>query len=215
MTADLRRIGERRAAARALAPALGADEAEVLARLRAEHVRFVYLLRQVEADKAERVRRLNLRGVHLVPESRRFYPNGDVGCHVIGIAGLDGGLEGLERVLSADLEGRAGEVLKRCDARRRPVRDAFRREPVHGRGARLTLDLAIQEIVERELDRLVETHRPRGASAVVMDPATGAILAIASRPRFDPNAFASSSGTSIQPTVMSAPESTCWAIIIP
>ena len=193
VTADLRRVRDRARTAAELAPRLGMTEDAVAARLRAEHVRFVYLVRQVEADRAERVRALDLRGIHLVPESKRFYPNGNVGCHAIGFAGLDGGLEGLERALWTDLDGRPGEVRKRCDARRRAVREVFRREPEHGRNAVLTLDLAIQEIVERELDRIVETHHPRGVSVVVMDPRTGAILALGSRPTFDPNAFGSSS----------------------
>jgi cell division protein FtsI (penicillin-binding protein 3) len=125
-----------------------------------------------------------------VPESRRFYPNGKLLGHILGFAGMDNeGLSGVEEAFDDLLAGGEVAYVVERDALGRHVfpTDADYLRPAHGADLTLTIDEVIQYHVERELDRLMETSHPKAAHVVVMEPRTGAILAMAVRPEFDPN----------------------------
>src|SRR5919112_1169471 len=148
---------------------------------------FVWLARKVDAERAEAVRALKLKGVYSTEEQKRRYPNGPLAAHVLGYVGLDDkGLAGVEQIYDASLKGEAGRVLLDKDGQRK----AFESEgsaPRDGRTLVLTLDQTIQHIVERELAAAVERTQAKSAAAVVLDPRTGEVLALANAPTFDPN----------------------------
>lgn len=183
--------------AAALSPILGSDEQEIFTRLdrAARCVRpryFVWIKRRITPEQAEAVERLRLPGVGLRDETRRVYPNGTLLAHVIGFVGTDGcGLEGLEARFDALLSGKPGEEFVRRDGVGRlfDVSPVSRKPAVDGLSVQLTIDMRIQRIVEEELAAACEKHRPERACAVVMDPWTGDVLAIAGWPTFDPGCF--------------------------
>ncbi len=146
-------------------------------------------MRALSADK-------RLPGVALVPESTRRYPEGPLAAAVLGYVGTDDrGLGGLEYRYDSEVRGRPVRVTLLKDAAQRPYAVRTRgggdapTEGIEGASLRLTLRAAIQHAAERELASMAAEARPRGASAVVLDPATGAVLALASWPPFDPNRF--------------------------
>lgn len=152
--------------------------------------RFVYLARQAPPDAGRRVRALNLPGIVVYKESKRYYPNKDLAAHVLGYVGIDNaGLAGLESAYDAKIRGRVGRLLLQVDSRRQAmgVREAVM--PTAGDSLELTIDRYLQHITERELRAGVEEHNAAGGTAVVMDPQTGAILALANYPTFNPNTY--------------------------
>ncbi len=177
----------------ALAAALDLTVAEVRARLDRRRP-FAWVRRQVSREAAARVRALDLPGVGFVTEHKRFYPNGPLAGHLLGFAGLDGqGLEGVERAFDAALRGDITHRAEERDARGRELLpDGLDPDAVAPEGAALvlTLDRRIQFAAERALRQAVETTGAAGAVAVVLDPATGELLAVANVPDFDPNRFA-------------------------
>jgi cell division protein FtsI (penicillin-binding protein 3) len=132
---------------------------------------------------------LNLDGIGFLKESRRFYPNKELASHLVGYVGVDGnGLSGVESTYDGQIRGKAGTVLIHTDARRH----AFSREerpPTSGATLELTVDEYIQHVVERELHQGVLENRAAGGAAIVMNPHTGEILAMANEPTFNPNAY--------------------------
>ena len=150
---------------------------------------FVYVRRQVSPDEARRVAALDLEGIGFMKENRRFYPNKDLAAHVLGYVGVDNtGLHGLEAAYDTLIKGRPGTVLIQTDARRRAF-SRVERSPTTGATLELTIDQYLQHLVERELRAGVEENRAAGGTAVVMDPRTGEILALANWPSFNPNAY--------------------------
>ena len=150
---------------------------------------FVYVRRQVTPEQARRVRALELEGIGFMKESRRFYPNKELAANVLGYVGVDSnGLDGIEAAYDSLIKGRAGTVLVQTDARRHAF-SRMEKPPTTGASLELTLDEYLQHVAERELRAGVEEFRAAGGSAIVMDPWTGEILALASYPTFNPNAF--------------------------
>jgi cell division protein FtsI (penicillin-binding protein 3) len=150
---------------------------------------FIWLVRKITPEKAEAIKKLNIRGLGFIKESKRFYPNSYLASHIIGFAGLDNtGLEGLEVYYDKYLKGEQGWAVFLRDARQKKL-DIWEKMvlPKDGYSLVLTLDEVIQYIAERELDKAYKTYHAKGASIVVMDPHTGAILALASRPTYDLN----------------------------
>ncbi|MCK5558639.1 MAG: PASTA domain-containing protein, partial [Candidatus Hydrogenedentes bacterium] len=136
--------------------------------------------------------RLNLEGLGFSPETKRSYPKGRLASHVLGFVGVDGqGLEGIELEFDEMLRGVDGWRLVERDARRRALLSLTKsiEEPSGGNTAVITIDEAIQHIVEEALDTVYITTNPNSAIAVVQDPSTGEILAMACRPDFDPNNY--------------------------
>ncbi|MEW4307423.1 stage V sporulation protein D [Rossellomorea marisflavi] len=148
--------------------------------------------RKLSYDKAKEVRDMNLKGVYLGEDSKRYYPYGSYLSHVLGFAGIDNqGLMGLELSYDEELSGEKGYVKFFSDAKgkRMPdMADDFEK-PDNGLDLKLTIDTKVQTIVERELDIAQETYNPDGIIAIAMNPKSGEILAMSSRPTFDPANF--------------------------
>ena len=141
------------------------------------------------AEVAARVAALDLEGVGFMKESRRYYPKKELAAQLLGYVGIDNvGLGGIEAAYDSVVRGRDGKVLVQTDARRRGF-SSVERTPTAGGALELTIDEQLQHIVERELRIGVSEHRADGGTAVVMDPHTGEILAMATYPTFNPNAF--------------------------
>ena len=150
---------------------------------------FAYVRRQVSPEAVRRVTALNLDGVGFIKESRRFYPNKELSAHLLGYVGVDGnGLEGLEWTYDSQIRGKPGTVLIHTDARRHAF-SRFERPPTSGSSIELTIDEYLQHIAERELHAGVVAHRAEGGTAIIMNPHTGEILAMANEPTFNPNAY--------------------------
>ena len=192
--ADPAEIEDPAETARALAPVLGQPFKELQTRLTSDKT-FVWLQRQLESRQADAISDLNLKGVGMAPESRRFYPRQELAAHVLGMVGLeDRGLEGVEHLYDDLLGGKPQLVVAQQDALGRLV---FRQEqaepPTPIFDVHLTIDEVLQYIAERELARAVERSRAKAGSVVVLDPATGEILALANQPTFDPNHYKAAS----------------------
>jgi cell division protein FtsI (penicillin-binding protein 3) len=179
-------------AARKLCDALAdcdARERQSLADRLSQRKAFAYVRRQVAPDQARRVADLNLDGVGFTKESKRFYPNKELAAHLLGWVGIDNtGLAGLESTYDAQIRGKAGTILIHTDARRHAFARA-ERPPTAGSTIELTVDEYLQHIAERELHRGVVENVAPGGSAIIMNPHTGEILALANEPTFNPNAY--------------------------
>ncbi len=177
-------------AAARLAPVLELKATELETRLQSAREakrKFMWLARQVDAAQAERVRALQLVGVHAEKETKRYYPNGALAAHVLGFVGMDDeGLAGLERVQNAALAGVAGRVALAGDGRRQAY-DSRIEEARTGRSLVLTIDQNVQYQAEQALAVAVEQAHAKSGTAIVLDPRTGEILALANAPTFDPN----------------------------
>ncbi|HEX7315846.1 MAG TPA: penicillin-binding protein [Pyrinomonadaceae bacterium] len=188
--ADPREIEDVEAAASALARVLNMDATGLGVRLKeAKSARrgFVWLARRVEDEQARAVKALKLKGVYSAEEQRRRYPNGALASHVLGFVGLDAkGLAGVEQVYDAALTGEAGKRILDADAKRRPFESAGL-DARDGQTLVLTIDQTVQYIVERELAAALERTQAKSAAAIVLEPHTGEVLALANAPSFDPN----------------------------
>ena len=150
---------------------------------------FVWVRRKVDAATAQAVRDLQLEGVGFVTENRRYYPQRELASQVIGYVGLDNtGMSGIEYAFEDDIKGRAAKMVIRTDARRRPL-GHIDKPSTDGHTVVLTIDESIQHVAERELERAVAETGSVAGMAIVMDPHTGEILALANRPTFNPNRF--------------------------
>jgi cell division protein FtsI (penicillin-binding protein 3) len=153
---------------------------------------FVYVKRRVTPAEARQVAALELDGIGFMKESKRFYPNRELGAHLLGYVGLDNvGLHGVEAAYDKVVRGKEGTLLVQTDARRKAF-SRLEQPPTAGGSLELTIDEQIQYIAERELRAGVAEHRAAGGTAVVMDPHTGEILAMASWPTFNPNLYGES-----------------------
>ena len=184
------------AVARKLGAILGVDSAEMGATIqKAKSRRFVWLARDVSQETARQVRELGIRGVGVQSYQQREYPQGELAGQLLGFVGAEGvGLEGLERQFEAELGSRDGWQRRTADPGRRPLWSAQKNyEPVQDGGhVILTIDSVIQQFAEEQLGRACEKYQAKWGSAVVMDPHTGEVLAMASWPRFAPGNFAQS-----------------------
>jgi cell division protein FtsI (penicillin-binding protein 3) len=175
-------------AAAKIAPILGVPEDELLKKLARRDTGFVYLARQVPAAKSDKLQALALPGLQFDPGNHRVYPHGWLAAQVLGSVGTDGnGLFGLEYGFNARLHGHDGVRRTVNDALGKPVAVTDPRPAVAGQGLQLTLDAKIQDKVEQVLQGVGETYRPKGATAIVMDPNDGELLAVANWPRINAN----------------------------
>ncbi|QZO13415.1 peptidoglycan D,D-transpeptidase FtsI family protein [Pseudoalteromonas piscicida] len=150
--------------------------------------RFVYLKRQVTAVVANYIRQMRLPGVHLLDESKRFYPSGEVTAHMIGVTDIDGkGIEGVERMFDSALTGTAGKRTIRKDAQGREVQVLSEEQRVEPEDVYLSIDLRIQAIAYRALKSAVLSYKATSGSAIVVDVHTGEVLALVNSPSFNPN----------------------------
>jgi cell division protein FtsI (penicillin-binding protein 3) len=171
-----------------LAPLLGEPEADVLQKIADPKKGFVYLKRKMAGQAGAKVEKLKIEGIGTMMEPKRTYPQAALASQLIGTVGTDNtGLSGLEQLFDKQLHGSDGKRRVVRDALGDPVSivDVKRSEP--GKDVKLTLDATLQERVEAVLADVGQTYRPAGATALVMDPRTGAILSLANWPRVDGN----------------------------
>ncbi|MEO8275560.1 MAG: penicillin-binding protein 2 [Thermoanaerobaculia bacterium] len=190
-----REIADAKVAARALAKVLSVD-APKLERLLDADREFVWVARKLDPPQAREVKDLRLKGIYFLEESKRYYPLRELGAHALGYVGTDNhGLSGLEAMYDKVVAGKAGRRTVLRDARQGMAIPANlpSAAPVPGNDLYLTLDAALQQIAERELSNVVERLHPKSGSVVLLDPADGSVLALASWPTFDPNRFTLSS----------------------
>ena len=151
---------------------------------------FVYVRRRASPMQAKRVAALTLDGIGFRKESKRYYPNRELAAHLLGYVGVDNaGLAGIEATYDKTVRGREGKLLVQTDARRH-VFSRLERLPTAGSSIELSIDEQLQYIAEREVRAGVEAARADGGTAVIMDPHSGEILAMASWPTFNPNDYA-------------------------
>lgn len=176
-----------------LSSVLGVDAEEIEQKID-KNVSFAYIKRRIPDDQAETLKALGLKGVYFLEESRRSYPKGSLASQIIGFAGIDNqGLNGIELQYDNTLLGNPGKFLMEYDGAGNEIPHATESyipsEP--GCNIYLTIDETIQYIVERELKKVVQEQDAGGATAVVMDVKTGAVLGMANYPDFDPNDYGS------------------------
>jgi cell division protein FtsI (penicillin-binding protein 3) len=168
----------------------GAADRDTLERRLGRRRAFVYVRRKVSLAEARRVAALGLEGIGFLTEDRRYYPNRELAAHLVGYVGIDNqGLSGIESTYDSEIAGNAGQILIHTDARRR-VFSRIDRPPTSGATVQLTIDKHLQYIVERELRAGIRTYDADAGAVVMLDPRSGEILALASEPSFNPNAFA-------------------------
>jgi len=148
--------------------------------------------RKISHEKAKEIKSLELKGVYIAEDSIRYYPNGEYLSHVLGFTGIDNqGLMGIELSYDEELRGEKGYVKFYADAKGKRMENMVDdyRPPTNGNNLYLTIDSKIQTIMEREFDIAEATYSPDGIVGIAMDPKTGEILAMASRPTFDPSKY--------------------------
>ncbi|EAX48506.1 Peptidoglycan glycosyltransferase [Thermosinus carboxydivorans Nor1] len=183
------------AVAALLAPHLGLPAAEIKERLTVNGS-FIWLKRTLEPEAANAVAALikehGLKGFDFVEENRRYYPNDSLAAHVLGFVGTDDrGLEGIEHALDKLIRGESQRQIIETDSYGTPIfKSIFALKPRQpGKSVYLTIDSTIQFIVEQSLDKAMAKTKAKGATVIVMNPRTGEILAMASRPTYNPNQF--------------------------
>ncbi len=186
---------KREETARVLAPILSMRVPDLLDRLKTDS-RFVWIRRTLEPEVSDQIvaaiSSQRLTGLHFLEESKRYYPNGELAAHVLGFVGTDDiGLEGIELTYDRMIRGETVKRLIDTDSQGQPIfQSVFSNKPVGNvTNLHLTLDASIQFIVEKTLDQVMRDRKAKGATAIIMNPRTGEILAMASRPGYDPNQF--------------------------
>jgi cell division protein FtsI (penicillin-binding protein 3) len=193
--ADPRRVREQERVADAASAAFGVDSDEILRALSDRSRRFVYIARQADPEQAAALARQKLPGVGFYPEERRVYPQGAVGSHILGYAGIDNrGLAGIEKELDPILSGRPGKATVVKDASGRLIDVVRGSDARQGQDVYLTIDHVLQARTEGVLQRLVRRWRAQSATAIVLDPRSGGVLAMANAPAFDATDFAATPG---------------------
>ncbi|CQR71299.1 Stage V sporulation protein D [Sporomusa ovata DSM 2662] len=174
-----------------LAAILALDETKLTNKLKKRQA-FTWIKRKIEPEIGHQVQMLTLPGIGLTQENRRYYPYDNLAAHVLGFNGIDSqGLDGVEMTFDSYLKGRSGSIVIEYDARGQEIPNASHRflPPVEGHNIYLTLDLVIQQIVERELDRVMKETQAKAVTIIAIDPRDGGILALANRPDYNPNKF--------------------------
>jgi cell division protein FtsI (penicillin-binding protein 3) len=188
--ANPRQVDNPRALTLAIGKALDAEPGVVYPLLVDRSRGFVYVARKADPLKAEELEKLGFAGLGFYPEELRTYPQGPVAAQVLGFAGLDNkGLEGLERSLEKVLAGRPGSQTIVKDPFGRALDVVSTRAETPGGNVRLTIDKQVQANAEEVLQETVRRWGASAASAIVMDPYTGSVLAMAVAPRFNANRF--------------------------
>ncbi len=158
----------------------------ILTRLSANN-RFNWIERKVSIEESRRIRDMKLGGIGFVPEIKRFYPKGSLASHIIGFVGIDNnGLEGIEKTYDKYLSAVSERVSVLRDAKGNALSEGMSKE-IKGNNIILTIDEGLQYIVEKDLDEAVEQWQAASATVIMMDPHTGEVLAMASRPSYDLN----------------------------
>jgi len=193
VVADGSHIKDREALAQLAAPFLEMDKKDLLQKITSSR-KYIVVRHEVPEDKVVALRKAlqeaNLRGLEFEPDAVRIYPNGQMLGHVLGFLDNNGtGVQGVELTMEKSLRGRDGErFIERDRTGREIVLYRGQEEPAeHGLNVRLTIDMSLQAILEEELDAAFRDLKPEMAVGILLDPATGEILAMTNRPCFDPN----------------------------
>jgi cell division protein FtsI (penicillin-binding protein 3) len=190
--ADPRNVIAPKKAAVKAAQALDLNPDDLYPSLRDRTKQFVYIVRKADPVKAKELQRLGVAGIGFYPEELRTYPQGRVASQLLGFAGTDNrGLDGLEGSLDKKLTGRSGFEIVVRDPAGQPIDVVTSRKERPGKNVVLTIDHQLQATAEQLISSAVARWNAKGATAVVMDPRTGAILAMANAPTFDANRFTS------------------------
>jgi cell division protein FtsI (penicillin-binding protein 3) len=173
-----------------LGQALGTDSAALAKQIvaaKAKSSRFLWIARRVLPEQSQQIAACKVDGVHLQKEAKRYYPNGSLAAHVLGFVGLDNtGQGGIEQFYNQKISGEPGKLFLERDSRGRSYH-SFEVESKPGQSVVLTLDQMIQYRTEQALGAAVERAHAKSGTAIVLDPRTGEILALANAPTFDPN----------------------------
>ncbi len=169
-----------------LAPLLGQDPKDVRDKLTRSNTGFVYLKRELPAPKADKIAAMKVEGISMTPSEQRNYPMHFTASQVLGTVNIDGnGQSGIEAEMDKRLKGVDGHHREVKDALGQTLRVESSTEPKNGARIQLTLDAAVQKRTEQVLEDLGAQYKPRGASAIVLDPRTNEVLAMANWPRID------------------------------
>ena len=186
--ADPRVVKDPGGTASQLAPFLGRSYQDLLTKLSDRTKGFVYLARKLPLSKGTLVQKLKIPGIGTTDEPRRVYPQGTLAGQLLGSVGVDNyGLSGIEQSLESKLHGKDGKRRITNDALGQPVSIVDARRAEAGSDVQLTIDANIQERVEAVLAGVGQTYQPKGATALVIDPRNGSILALANWPPVDPS----------------------------
>jgi cell division protein FtsI (penicillin-binding protein 3) len=176
--------------ARRIASVTGLDRLDLVRRFneaKDANKKFIWIIRRLEMDRASRLDSLELAGVYSRKEPKRYYPNDSLAAHVLGFVGTDEiGLGGVEQSYNEKIRGEAGKLYLEVDRDRHPF-ESYEVQPQPGQTVVLTIDQVIQYRTEQALSAALERTHAKSATAVVMDPRTGEILALANAPTYDPN----------------------------
>jgi cell division protein FtsI (penicillin-binding protein 3) len=189
------KIQDKKSAARALAGILNLNQRKLAQKLNSQRA-FVWIKRQVSPKELSEVRALGIKGVDFIPSYSRFYPNKTLAAQVLGFTGVDGhGLEGVEYYYDKMLRGQENsrvilkDALGRGFAKEKKATEKKATTADRAKNLVLTIDRTIQFITENALDEAVTQFSAESGMAIVMDPQTGAVLAMANSPVFNPNTF--------------------------
>ena len=189
--ANARLVKNKIRAAEILSGILNLREEFIMGRLSRDKS-FVWIKRKVTPQESYAIKKLKMPGIEIIKESKRFYPNTKLACHVLGTVNIDNvGLEGLELYYNKYLKGESGWLVSTQDAKRKLL-ESYQDEyipPKNGLNLVLAIDEVIQNIAERELLKIYEKYNAKAASIIVMDPRSGDILALANLPNYDLNNF--------------------------
>src|SRR3989441_9753409 len=197
--ADPREILNTDNTARRIAAVTGQDRTELAGRLteaKETNKKFVWIVRRLDIQSASKLDQLNLDGIYSRKEPKRYYPNDSLAAHVLGFVGTDEiGLSGVEQYYNEKIRGEGGKVFLERDRDRRAF-ESYEVQPHPGQTVVLTIDQTIQYRTEQALSAAVDRAHAKSGAAIVMDPRTGEILALANAPTFDPNQPAANSAES-------------------
>jgi len=187
---EITEIDGAQSTAEGLATVLGLDRQVLFTQLQEAKEngrRFIWIARRLTSEQAAKIDALKLPGVHSRKEPKRYYPNGSLAAHVLGFVGLDGaGLGGVEQIYNEKITGEPGKVFLEKDSNGKAY-ESFEIPAKTGHTIVLTIDQSIQYRAEQALANAVRRSRARSGTAIVLDPRTGEILALANAPTFDPN----------------------------
>lgn len=186
-----RDVEDKEKTAKILAPILNKDKGFLYERLCRDKL-FVWLARKISKEQAKTIKGLNLKGIQLIDETKRFYPNGSLASQAIGFSGIDNiGLEGVEKYYDRYLRGKKGykSIIRDAKARELYAFEIGFIPPVDGNSLILTIDEVIQHLTEKALKKACQQHQAKAGLAIVMSPSNGDILALAVEPSYDLNAF--------------------------
>jgi cell division protein FtsI (penicillin-binding protein 3) len=186
----LKEVTDLKLASNLLASALGTDAAAIAQQIttaKQNNRPFIWIARRIPPEQSQKIAACKVPGVHLEKEAKRFYPNGSLAAHVLGFVGLDNaGQAGIEQFYNQKISGEKGKLYLERDSRGRTYH-SFQVESKPGQNIVLTLDQMIQFRAEQALATAVANTHAKSGTAIVLDPGTGEILALANSPTFDPN----------------------------